>query len=69
MKLTTHLALALVVLFGTLATLYALFGVNVLALITAYNPYACRALLSLAGIAAGWLLFYFLAFNPTRYVR
>lgn len=66
MKLTTLLCCAILIAFGLGAAVYALFGFDLLLFVCAGNPYAYRALLSLAGIGAAWLLFWLIAFRPTR---
>ena len=68
MKLTTLLFCGYLIGFGVGAAVYALFGVNLLALVTFGNVYAYRALLSITGVAALWLLFWLLAFRPTKFL-
>ncbi len=68
MKLTTHLMAAVLILFGLFAAVYALSGFDLLAVLVFGNEYVYRALLSLCGIAAAWLLFWLIAFRPTKYV-
>ena len=69
MKLTTLLCCALLIAFGLGACCYALTGYDLLALIACGNGLLYRALLSLAGAAALWLLFWLIAFRPTRPLR
>ncbi len=66
MKLTTLLCCGILVLFGVLAAVYALSGFDLLLFLCAGNLYAFRAFLSLAGVAALWLLFWLIAFRPTK---
>ena len=68
MKVTTILCCSLLIAFGVIATVYALTGFNLLLFLCAGNAIIFRALLSLAGIAAGWLLFWLIAFRPTRFL-
>lgn len=68
MKLTTWICCGILILYGIFATVYALFGLNVLIFLCAGNSYAYRAALSLAGIAALWLAFFLFAFRPLRFV-
>lgn len=69
MKLTTILCCSFLIFFGLCACLWALTGVDVLAAVTFGNLYAYRALLTLAGVGALWLLFWLIAFRPTRPLR
>ena len=66
MRITTLICCGFLILFGLGATFYALFGVDLLALVTAGNRYLFRALLSLAGVGALWLLFFLIAFKPFK---
>lgn len=68
MKLTTILCCSLLALFGLFACVYALSGFDLLLFLCAGNAIAFRAVLSLAGIAAGWLIFWLIAFRPTRFL-
>ena len=68
MKLTTILACALLIAYGVFSALFALTGFDLLALLTFGNAYVYRALLSLAGVAALWLLFWLIAFRPTKFL-
>ena len=49
--------------------LWALTGFDLLALLTFGNAVAYRALLTLAGVGALWLLFWLIAFRPTHELR
>ena len=69
MKITTLLCCGVLIAFGLGACIYALTGFDLLAAITFGNAYACRALLSLTGVAALWLVFWLIAFRPTRQLR
>ncbi len=66
MKLTTIVCCSILILFGIGATVYALFELNLLLLVCAQNLTVYRALLSLTGVAALWLIFWLIAFRPTR---
>ncbi len=65
MKLTTLICCFVLILYGIFATVYAIFGFDLLFFLCAGNVYAYRALLSLAGVGALWLLFWLIAFRPT----
>ncbi len=68
MKLTTLVSSAYLVAAGLFLTVYALSGFDLLLFLCAgYRP-VYRALLSFTGIAAAWLLFWLIAFRPTKYV-
>ena len=69
MKLTTVLCCAWLIFFGLCAAVWALTGFDLLAAVTFGNAVAYRALLSLAGVGALWLLFWLIAFRPTRQLR
>lgn len=66
MKLTTLLCCSVLVLYGLFAAVYALSGFDLLLFLCAGNFIAYRAFLSLAGIGALWLLFWLIAFRPTK---
>ena len=68
MKITTWICCAYLILFGLGMTLFALSGFDLLLFVTAHNVYAYRALLSLTGVCALWLLFWLLFFKPTKFV-
>ncbi len=68
MKITTVVCCALLIVYGLFAALYALFGVDVLLLVAAGSLPVYRALLSLAGVAALWLLFWLIAFRPVKFL-
>lgn len=68
MKLTTIIASAILIAFGLFATVYALSGFSLLLFFCGGNPFAYRALLSLVGVAAAWLLFWLIAFRPLRFL-
>ena len=69
MKLTTLLCCAILIAFGLCACIWALTGFDLLAAALFHNAAAYRALLSLAGVAALWLLFWLIFFRPTRNIR
>lgn len=66
MKLTTLLCCSILIALGVFATVYAFSGFDLLLLLCAGNRYVYRAILSLAGVAAAWLLFWLIAFRPTK---
>ena len=66
MKITTLICCSFLIAFGLIASAYALFGFNLLLFLCFGNVIAFRAILSLAGVAALWLLFWLIAFRPTR---
>ena len=68
MKLTTWICSGILILFGLLATAFALSGFNLLLFFCAGNTIVYRSLLSIAGVAALWLLYWLIAFRPTKFV-
>lgn len=68
MKLTTLICCTLLIFFGLCATVYALFGFNLLLFLCFGNTVVFRSLLSLAGVCALWLLFWLIAFRPTKFL-
>ena len=66
MKLTTLICCGILILFGVFAAVYALSGFDLLLFFCAGNSTVYRALLSLAGVGALWLLFWLIAFRPTK---
>ncbi len=68
MKITTVICCALLILYGLFAAVFALTGLDLLLLVTAGFMPVYRALLSLAGVAALWLLFWLIAFRPTKFL-
>ena len=68
MKITTILCCSFLIALSVIACVYALTGFNLLLFLCAGNVIIFRAILSLAGIAAGWLLFWLIAFRPTRFL-
>lgn len=66
MKITTLLACGLLIAYGLGACAFALTGFDLLRFLAAGNGYVYRAALSLAGVAALWLLFWLVAFRPVR---
>ena len=66
MKLTTLIACSVLIAFGILAAVYALSGFDLLLFLCAGNRIVYRCLLSLAGIGSLWLLFWLIAFRPTK---
>ena len=69
MKITTYICCAILILFGLFACVFALTGFNVLLFLTAGNVLIYRSLLSLAGIAALWLLFWLIVFRPAEFLN
>ena len=69
MKLSCMLCSFVLIALGICGGVYALTGFDLLAAVTFGNPIAYRALLSLAGGGALWLLFWLIAFRPTRQLR
>lgn len=69
MKLTTLICCGILIVYGVFTAVYALTGFDLLFLITAGNPFAYRAILSLAGVGALWLLFWLVAFKPQKTLR
>ncbi len=67
MKYTTLFLASVLILYGLGAAVYALFGVDLLALALPV-PALYRAALSLAGVAAAWLAFWLIAFRPTKFL-
>ena len=65
MKLTTIICCSYLAFIGLIATVFALSGFNLLLFLCAGNVIVYRALLSLSGVAAGWLIFWLIAFRPT----
>lgn len=68
MKLTTIICCAVLIFFGVFASVYALVGFDVLLFICFGNTVVYRSLLSLAGVAAAWLLFWLIAFRPMKFL-
>lgn len=68
MKYTTWIMCGILILFGVFASVYALVGFDLLFFLCAGNVAIWRALLSLAGVAALWLLFWLFAFQPTKFL-
>ena len=68
MKITTLICCSLLVAFGLFACIYALTGFNLLLFFCMGNVVVVRAALSLAGLCALWLLFWLVAFRPTKYL-
>ncbi len=68
MKYTTWILCGILILFGLFASIYALTGFDILLFLCAGNIYAYRGFLSLAGVGALWLLFWLLAFRPTKFL-
>lgn len=69
MKLTTYLCCSVLILFGILASVYALTGFNVLLFCCGGNQIIYRSLLSLSGVGALWLLFWLIAFRPAQFLN
>ncbi len=68
MKYTTWIMCGILIVFGVFAAIYALVGFDLLLFLCAGNGYIYRAVLSLTGVAALWLLFWLLAFRPTKFL-
>ena len=68
MKYTTWIFCGILILYGLLAAVFAFTGYNLLLFLCFGNAYVYRAALSLAGVAALWLLFWLLAFRPTKFL-
>ena len=68
MKYTTWIFCGILILFGLFASVYALTGFDALLFLCFGNFYLYRALLSLAGIGSLWLLFWLVAFRPTKFL-
>ncbi len=66
MKLTTLLACSYLAALGFFATVYALSGFDLLLFLCAGKEVLFRALLSLGGVGAAWLVFWLIAFRPTK---
>ena len=69
MKITTYFCCAVLILGGLLACIYALTGFNLLLFLAAGNVLIYRSVISLAGIAALWLLFWLIAFRPAEFLN
>ena len=69
MKYTTYICCAILILFGLGAAVFALTGFNLLLFCCAGNVILYRALLSLAGVSALWLLFWLIAFRPAQFLN
>ncbi len=65
MKLTTLICCVYLILMGLFLTVFAFSGFDLLLFLCFGKQALYRALLSLSGIAAAWLLFWLLAFRPT----
>lgn len=68
MKLTTWISCGILIFFGICASVFALSGFDLFLFLCGSNTTVYRALLSLAGVAALWLLFWLIVFRPTKYV-
>ena len=68
MKYTTWIMCGILILFGVLASVYALVGFDLLGFLCFGNVIVYRAILSVTGVAALWLLFWPLAFRPTKFL-
>lgn len=68
MKYTTWIMCGILIFFGILASVYALTGADLLMYLCFGNSYTYRAVLSLSGVAALWLLFWLVAFRPTKFL-
>lgn len=68
MKLTTLICCTLLIFFGLCASVYALTGFNLVLFLAAGNAVAYRCILSLNGVCALWLMFWLIAFRPTKFL-
>lgn len=68
MKITTLVCCSVLILFGLTAAVYAFSGFNTLLFLCMGNVTVYRAILSLAGVCALWLLFWLVAFRPTKFL-
>lgn len=68
MKLTTIICATILIVFSIFATVFALSGFNLLLFLCFGNLLIERAMLSLTGIAAAWLLFWLVTFRPMKYL-
>ena len=68
MKFTTIVCSAVLSVFSVLATVYALSGFDLLLFLCFGNVFVKRALLSLMGISAAWLIFWLVAFRPMKFL-
>lgn len=68
MKYTTWIMCGILIVFGIFATVFAFSGFDLLLFLCAGNITIYRALLSLAGVAALWLLYWLFAFRPTKFL-
>lgn len=66
MKLTTLLCCSLLIFFGVLLAVSALADFDLLLFLCAGNRVVYRCFLSLSGVCALWLLFWLIAFRPTK---
>ena len=69
MKITTLFLCGVLAVYGLGACAFALTGVDLLFFVTFGNVTLYRCLLSLAGVAALWLIFWLVAFRPTHSLR
>lgn len=69
MKYTTYICCAILILFGLGAAVFALTGFNLLLFLCAGNVLIYRAILSLTGVGALWLLFWLIAFRPAQFLN
>lgn len=68
MKLTTWICCTVLIIMGITMGVLGLTGFNLLLFFCAGNVIVYRSLLSVSAVAAGWLLFWLIAFRPTKYV-
>ena len=66
MKLTTIICCSFLAFIGFYVTVIAFSGVDLLLFLCAGNLIVYRAILSLSGVAAAWLIFWLIAFRPTK---
>ena len=69
MKVSCILCTVIVVLFGILALIYALFEVNLLLILCMNNPVLYRSALSVNAVAAAFLAFWLIAFKPQNHLN
>lgn len=69
MKWTTLFCCSYLILWGVVAAIEAIFGVNLIMLLCFGNAVAYRTLLVVTGVCALWLLFWLIAFRPTKYLN
>ena len=66
MKFTTLLCCSILIFFGLCSTLFAFTQFNLLLFLCAQKETVYRALFAIQGLAGLWLMFWLIAFRPTR---